>query len=66
MEDSPLVDKINPNMTQHMEENANVKNFVTPTKHWDTNSLVNILPNHMINKIIMILLPIYDLKDRIK
>lgn len=40
--------------------------FITSTKHCDTNFLVNILPNHIIDKIKAIPIPTSDIKDRIK
>lgn len=61
-----MVDKINPNMLHYIEANAKGSDFNTPRKHWDTNSLISILPNHIINKIKAITIPISNLKDRLK
>lgn len=52
-------------MIHFIEENSNVTDFITPIKLWDTKSLINILPKHIINNIKAIPIPIFDLKDRI-
>lgn len=56
MEESSLLDKINPNMSYYIVENTKVNDF--STKHWDLSPLVNILPDHIINKIKSILIPV--------
>lgn len=56
----PLIDKINFNMEQHVEENARVSDFITPSKNWNTYSFVDILPLHIINKIREIPIQISD------
>lgn len=60
-----LVDKINPNMKHYITENTEVNEFISPAKNWDTNPLVNILPNHIISKIKAILIPMSNIKDRL-
>lgn len=66
MEDSSLVDKINPNTSHYIVKNAKVSDFITSNKHWGIKDLTNILPNHIINKIKAIRIPISDIKDIIK
>lgn len=51
IEDSPLVNKINSNMIHFIEENAKISDFITFTKHWDTNSLTHVHPDRIVNKI---------------
>lgn len=40
--------------------------FITPAKQRNVNPFVSILPDHIINKIKVILTPITDIKERIK
>lgn len=65
IEDSPLIHNISSDMEDLIEEKVKASDFITPTKEWDTNSLVNILPGHIINKINAIPIPVVDLNDRI-
>lgn len=44
-EDSPLVDKINPNMSHSIVKNVKVSDFINSTEHLDIKPLVNILPH---------------------
>lgn len=60
MEDSPPVDKINQNTIHLIEKNVKVNDFITPTKHWEADSLVNILSITRLNPI-----RISDFDDRI-
>lgn len=64
MEDSHLVNKNNSKTIHLIEENTKVIDLITPIKHWDTNSLINILPDHIINKI-KATTPFLNLNDRI-
>lgn len=66
IEDSPLIDKINLNMSHNTIENTEVSDFITSSKWCDINPLVNIFWNHIINKIIAIPTPISGIKDKIK
>lgn len=66
MENSTLVDKLNPNMSHHIVETAKVSDSITFTKQCHINPLVSILPDHIINKIKAIPILIRDIKDKIK
>lgn len=43
MEDSSLVDNINPNTNNHIVETTKFNEFITSSKYWDINPLANIL-----------------------
>lgn len=50
MKDYPLIDRIKINTRQKIANTAKVGHVIIPHKNWDTNQLVNILPNCIINK----------------
>lgn len=58
MEGSPLIEKSNPKMSHKIVENAKVTDFITPSRCWDINPLINTLPDHIINKIKAISIPV--------
>lgn len=45
MEDSSLINNNEPKVDHHIRETLKVSDFITPTRHWNTNALTNILPN---------------------
>lgn len=64
MEDSPVIGKIIPIWVSALRKMP--KQIYYSHKNWNTDSIVSILPIHIMNKIKAILVPISDLKDRIK
>lgn len=61
---TPFDNKLN-NTRCLIKETTKVSDFLIPIKHWDTDVLTNILPNHIINKIKPIPIPIIDINDKI-
>lgn len=61
-----LVLKNDPDMSNYIVENAKVSDFITSSRYWNNNSLVNILSDHIINKIKSIPIPIFYIKENIK
>lgn len=53
-------------MRHSIEKNGKVSDCITPAKHYNTNPLINILPNNIINKFKEIQIHISDIKERIK
>lgn len=60
MEDSPLINKIQSNTFHHIQDIAKVNDFITPSNTWDMQSLIDVLPIKIINKIKAIFVPIAD------
>lgn len=48
MGDSPLIEKIDPNMRQILLKIPKLINFITSSKCWDISSLVNVFLDHII------------------
>lgn len=63
MEDSPLIDKVHPHASHHIQDMAKVSNFITFSKTWNTRSLIHIFPIEVINKINAIPIPISDIQN---
>lgn len=53
-------------MRDNIVENTKVSDFITSSRCWVINSLVNTLPGHIIYKIKAIHILISDIKDKIK
>lgn len=66
MEDSPLIDKVHPHMSPHIQDIAKVSDVISSSKTWNTRSLIHILPIEVINKINAIPSPISIIQDYIK
>lgn len=66
MEDSPLINNIEPNIGHLNKETTKNSEFITPIKQWNTNLLRTFsLTISLINKIKAIRIPITDISDRI-
>lgn len=61
IENSPLFDRIHQNMYQNIQGIAKVCEFITSSKTWDTDSVINI-----INTINALVIPLPDIQDSIK
>lgn len=65
MEDFSLRNKINPNTNHFIVDNTKVSDLIVSIKQRDTNTLTNILANHVIKKIKAIPVTITNLRDGI-
>lgn len=51
VEDSPLINKFKPNMEHLIDQNAKVSDFITNSKQWNLNYLINIYRPKLLTKL---------------
>lgn len=65
MEDSPLISLVDPKAKHNIVQNARVSDFIRQLRQSNLNSLVNILPKEIVNKIKAIPIPVTNIEDKI-